>query len=389
LSTATLNGVTVTRGRLAIPAWGVWYAEVTLDDAATLEGRAELVIADLTMVGTILSGGPVEGAARYRVVGGNGGWARELEPRSYANDAGVKASTVLTDAALLATEHLDPATIPPALLKLGPAWVRPRARAGRVLEQLAPRNWYVGADGITRIGQRPTVTLDTPAARIDPDPSLEVVTLASETLAELVPGAVVDGLEAVDVEHTISAEYGLRSTLWGKRDGGSSRRLSALAKLIEELQPDRRFRGLSEYRVVTQDGERLNLQPVRVSVGMPDLSRVPVRPGIAGARAEVTLGSRVVVGFLDASPARPVVLGFEAPDGEGHVGPTVALDADSVELGAAVAEVIRNGELLTITGQLTVPIPLLPNTPTTAVITQAVTVIDPTSFGSQLSKVKA
>jgi hypothetical protein len=68
---------------------------------------------------------------------------------------------------------------------------------------------------------------------------------------------------------------------------------------------------------VTQEGERLNLQPVRVSLGMPDLLRVPVRPGVAGARADVALGSTVLVSFVNADPARPVVVGFEAPDGQG------------------------------------------------------------------------
>ena len=109
------------------------------------------------------------------------------------------------------------------------------------------------------------------------------LTLASDTIANILPGITVDGLTAIDVEHTLSLKDGLRSKLWGKSGASSaSRRLDAFRAIFDALDPDRQFRGITEYRCVTQEGERLNLQAVRVSTGMPDLGRVYVRPGISG-----------------------------------------------------------------------------------------------------------
>jgi hypothetical protein len=111
--------------------------------------------------------------------------------------------------------------------------------------------------------------------------------------------------------------------------------MTALRRIFEQLDPDRRFRAIYEYRAVSQTAERLNLQPVRVATGMPDLQVVPVRPGIPGARSNVAPGARVLVGFVDSSPARPVVIGFEDADGTGFVPQTLTLNASAeIILGA-------------------------------------------------------
>ena len=95
----TLNGHKVTDARVTIPAWGVWYADVAIDGEVALSGAATLVVADLTLSGTVLSGGPSTGRSHFRVVGGEGGWGKLLKKRSYANDAGVKLAKILGDAA--------------------------------------------------------------------------------------------------------------------------------------------------------------------------------------------------------------------------------------------------------------------------------------------------
>ena len=69
---ATLNSILATSARVYLPAWGVWYAEVDLDGEHTLTGTVSLVVADLTLVGTVLSGGPENGRSHYRVVAGKG-----------------------------------------------------------------------------------------------------------------------------------------------------------------------------------------------------------------------------------------------------------------------------------------------------------------------------
>jgi hypothetical protein len=352
---STLAGHRVTKARVHVPAWGVWYAEASLDEEAALSGRVSLVVADLTLSGTILSGGPgPKGRSSFRIAGGAGGWGRTVPARSYANDAGVKAATVLVDAATASGETIDPATLPST--RLGPAWAREIGPAARVLEQIFPAGWYVGEDGTTRIGKRPSAALKTPAVVSSVDLARGTVALAAESIASILPGVVVEGITAVDVVHEL-APGALRSTLWGAGIASTSRRLTALRRMVEQLDPHSRFRGVYEYRVATQDGERLNLQPVRVSVGMPDLQRVPVRPGLSGGRADVALGSRVLVSFVDAEPSRPVVVGFEDAEGEGFLPVKLEIDAtDELDLGAGATLTKIAGGVLGVARQTDVVI---------------------------------
>ena len=340
--TAALNNILATSARVYLPAWGVWYAEVDLDGEHTLTGAVSLVVADLTLVGTVLSGGPENGRSHYRVVAGKGGWGRTIPAKSYANDAGVKASTVLLDAADACGETILASTLPTT--RPGPAWVRDETRARATLDHIAPRGWYVGEDGVTRIGARTPGTLPANVTHGPVDLARGCVELASESIAAILPGIVVDGLTAVDVLHEVSSE-GLRSTVHGAR-GGSSRTLDAFRAILEGLDPDRAFRGQSEYRVVSRSGDRVGLEPVRVSTGMPDLSRVVSRPGLPGCKGGAAIGSRVLVAFADSSPARPYVCGYEDADGSGFVPTTLVLDASSsIKLGdGATKGVVRDGD---------------------------------------------
>jgi hypothetical protein len=342
LSQATLNGNRVTRVRVNLPAWGVWYADVSVDGEFTITGAVTLQVADLTLTGTVVSGGPSKGRSYFRVVGGAGGWGKSIPAKSYTNDAGVKTWTVLNDAAVAVGETLDALTVPSSL-RCGPGFARKGGAAKRLLEQLSPSSWYVGEDGVTRLGARPASTYSGTAARSAVDLARGTLTLASETIANLLPGVTVDGLEAVDVEHEMSPA-GLRTTIWGKQQSGTSRRLAAMREIFEQLDPNRLYRGVYEYRVVTQSGDRLNLQPVRVSTGMPDLRNVQVRPGVPGCRADVQLGSRVLVAFVDGDPGRPVVTSFEEWDGEGFDPSTLKFEAG----GQAATEHVLTVEALTV-----------------------------------------
>jgi hypothetical protein len=334
-----LAGKSITHARVHLPAFGVWWAEVSLDEEAQLSGSAALIMADLVLIGTIMSGGPgPKGRSRYRIAGGAGAWGKSVDPKSYANDAGVKASTVLTDAATACGERLDGATLPET--RLGPAFVRELGPAARVLEQVVPANWYVGEDGITRVGARPVHDLSVTVDIAKTDRARGTIELATETIATVLPGIRIDGLVAVDVMHEISPGA-VRTVIWAAGISPASRELIALRRLLQQLDPYARYRGIFEYRVVVQTKtggrEWLDLQPIRVSIGMPDLQRISVRPGIAGARADVEVGTRVLVSFVDANPARPVVVGFEEADGDGWRPARLEFDAnDAVVLGAVL-----------------------------------------------------
>jgi len=342
LSDATLNGHRCTSAYVSVPAWGLWWADVGLDVEATVTGAATLALGGVTFRGTVSSGGAANGRTRLRIVAGAGGWSRSIPKKDYANDADVKASTVLVDAASAVGETIDATTLPSS--RVGPHYVRPADLASKVLELLSPSAWYVGEDGVTRIGARASTTYKATAARENTDRAAGVVTLAPETLSGLVPGVVVDGVTAVDVLHELTAGK-LRTTIFG-RLGTTSRRLEALRKIFDQLDPTRKYRGTYEYRVVTLAGDRLNLQPVRVSTGMPDLARVPVSPGVAGAKSTLVPGARVLVAFVDATPARPMVVGHEDASGEGFLPLVAELDATTfVKLADGIRPMAATGDL--------------------------------------------
>jgi len=338
VSLALLEDVPVTRARVQLPRWGAWWADVDLAEPEELTGRVTLTLAGQTLSGTVVSGGAVDGRAAYRVVAGAGGWGREVTPQGYRSDAGVRVLTVATEAAQAVGETL--ADVPAT--RLAGHFTRRRGPASRVLHEVAPRSWHVGLDGVTRLAAWPESTYDGDAARVRVEPAVGLVELAAEELEGLVPGVVVDGTRpASDVEWELEPE---RLTVRVYYSARTTRRIDALARIVEALDPRRLYRGLAEYRVVAQLGERLLLQPVRVGAGLPDLDRVPVRPGMAGLRATVQLGSIVLVAWADSDPSRPCVVAHDAPDAPGwmplhlDLGETpvlgVARQTDAVQAGA-------------------------------------------------------
>jgi hypothetical protein len=331
MSTATLSGHRVTRARVQLPAWGCWWCECEIDEEIQLSGRVELKLADLVLVGTVVAGGPSKGSSRYRIAAGAASWGTTIPAKDYAADAGVKLRTVVADAAKAAGETLALDSVPTT--SIGSKWTRFEGPASRVLELAASEAWYVGEDGVTRLGRRARVDFTAQATRGEHDVSRGTLELQAEQIATLVPGVVVDGVEATDVQHDLDATR-LRTTIWAKAFTQNDRMLAAYSKLIEQLLPDYPYRGVFEFRVVTQEGERLNLQPVRASLGLPSLRRVRVRPGLPGCHATVTPGTVVLVQFVNADPARAVVTSFE--DAEGPAFMPIFLDlGDGPTLGVA------------------------------------------------------
>lgn len=347
MSNVTLNGNVVTHATVTIPAWRGWYADVLLSQPVELSGAVELVVADLTLSGTIIAGGTDRGVARYRIAAGAGAWGQAIAAKGYRDDAGVKHSTIIRDAAEAAGETIDLESIPTE--RTGAGYTRRSGPAAVVLHELAPENWYVGTDGVTRIGRRNGEPITVSAVREHVDLSRGKMILAADEIATILPGASIDGLEIVDVIHTVTPDE-LRTTVWGPGDVGTSRRAAVMRRLILQALPELPYRGIASYRVVTQDGERLNLQPLRVSAGLPDLVGVRVMPGVAGVRADVELGATVLVAWVDSDPSRPVVVGFEDAEGPGFGASRLDLAADSelIDSGTEAGRVVRYGDTIVV-----------------------------------------
>ncbi len=339
MSSAKLNGTACSAARVQCGDWGTWWADCTLTEPAEIAAGASvsLAFADLALSGTVVSGGAFEGRAAYRIAGGHGGWGKSLEARSYLDDSGVSASIVLDDLASDAGETI--ADLPSSLL--GPHYARLEGPASATLNALAPRAWRVDFDGVTRIGKRPATTYTGTAPRTRVDRNAAVIELATETLVGLVPGVQIDGsAPATDVEFSIDSK---RLTARIYASSRSSRALSAIERAVLAMFPELRYRGAYEFRIVSQSGERLNLQPVRSATGMPELQNVPVRPGMAGLKAQHLPGALVVVQFLDADGSRPIVSGFDDADAPGWMPLQIELGGPSALGIARLGDTVQAG----------------------------------------------
>jgi len=345
----SLAGTAATGLRLTLPAWGMWWADVTTEDDAGLSvgDTTSLDVTGIACACAVVAAGSVEGRGAYRLVGGAGGWGTPVVRRGYQDDLGVRVSTVVSDVAAKVGETLDdvPST------RLGTRFARPAGPASSVLAIVADRAWYVGLDGVTRFGARAASTYAGDAPRTRLDPAGSIVELATESIAGLVPGVSVDGSDpATDVEFSLEGD---RFTVRVYSGARTSRRVDALQQLLDALDPRRKFRAAYEYRVVTQSSDRLNLQPVRVASGMPDLSRVEVRLA-PGVKAQHMLGSTVMVAFADADPSRPFVFTGDAAGAPGWMPLGLEL-GDTPTLGVAriTDAVVAGGFAGTITSAST------------------------------------
>lgn len=324
LSGSTQTGITVTRCRVSVPAHGIWWADVECASADVLTGSVTLVIEDLTLRGTILSGGAIDVRTRYRIVGGAGGWGRTLPAKSYANGFGIKKALVVSNAAVECGETVGdvPAGIiaNDAYLHACDSFVRTEGPASNVLNELFPRGWYVDEAGVTQVGQRPSTTYKGGAPRTGGDASRGTIELAPSSLAGLLPGVIVDGVTAVDVEHVLDAKK-LRTTIWGRRpDRDGDPVVGSIRRIVDSSTAHMKYFAVWEYRVVLRHVDRYDLQCTRASSGLPDLLSVRVRPGVAGIHAKPKLGSIVTVRFINGEPSRPFIDSCDDVEAPGDMG---------------------------------------------------------------------
>lgn len=193
MSYLALNGVRVNAARLVIPYSGAWTADLELDGAVLPTGPASLVLGSSTLSGTVLSAQSVAWAnhLRVRLVGGRGGWRKAVAARAYHDDGGVRRADVLDG---LATECGETIVSAGDLTRLGVDFVRCAGTAARALDAiLGGVAWWVGLDGVTRYGTRPTATLAPLVELLDVEERGRVAVFGTED-----PGAVPIGARFVD-----------------------------------------------------------------------------------------------------------------------------------------------------------------------------------------------
>lgn len=359
MTAASLDGHRLADARVYVPRAGAWWAEVVFEEAPDVSGVATLALGGLELRCTIDAryDGTQGLQRRSRVVGGAGSWGSLLPPKTYHNDLGVRARTIAEDAAREAGEEL--ADFAPSAERVGPAYVRQAGPASRALEDvIGTAAWWVGYDGRTRIGERPTVEAEPGSYEVlDYDPAARLVTLTADDLGAVQIGSVL--AERLDAPQTVAeldvhvTPDHVRIVAWTGEGTAQRGRLAGALRRIIERSTDRRLHGLYRYRVVRMSGDRAELQAVRRAGGLPDLLPISAWPGIAGAHAELTPGAEVLVQFVEGDRTQPIVSHFAGKDGTGWAPVELVLTASSrVRLGGTVEganeRVAREGDTVRV-----------------------------------------
>lgn len=328
MSLVSVNGAGAIRAEASIPAWGIWYldAELSSDPLAAVGDTIAGDLGGVPFSGTLAAAGD-DGAGRYgvRVVGGRGGWGREVAAKAFRNDAGVGKLAALQDVARAAGETLV-ASGAYLTAKLGPHHTRRKASAFSELAHLAGTDWYVDFLGVTNTGRRPSAPYAGRGVIVDRMPAARRVRISAEEFTGLVPGAVVDGLTLGDVTIAVTPAG---ADVYADHDAPENRRIELYRAIFDYFDPRRRFRATYDARLISQSGARCDVQPLRSSSGLPALSGVPLRlpPGYG---AQLIPGAVVALAFADGDPSRPYVAA-------GDYATSPAADFLTLDLGGPVA----------------------------------------------------
>lgn len=350
-SAPSINGERITRALVHVPAVGAWWADVDLEEAPELDPAVVLRLPGLDLSGTIVPArsGTDNLERRVRVLAGAGAWGSMLPARAYHNDGQIRAATVIEDAAREAGETL--ADVAPRRAQLGIDFARAAGPAARTLELAAGgAPWWVGFDGRTRVGARPSTEVECEVLEYDPRGRL--VTLAAEDLSAVAVGSVLRS-ERLDEPQTVQGleidvqADRVRVRAWtGAQDGTSRGRLGdALRGIVQQVVGGPIF-GPRRYRVVQMSSDRVELQAVDRNAGLPDLKPISMWPGMAGLHAQLTPGSHVLVQFIDGSPAQPIITHFVGKDGGSWAPTELVLDASLIKAGLNASQFVALSNLV-------------------------------------------
>lgn len=213
-----------TEAKISMPRYGIWNADLALDgnDATSLQGQQVTIVQDgggPSLVGTCLEARTADAyeTVLARIVGGAAGLSTSLTPKAYRQ---IPASIVWGDILREAGEVGSQATDQAFLGFQFPLWVRNRATGAQLLQMLVQGAggtvWRVLADGTVWTGPEtwPTYTDDTSVV-MDSTPS-ENRMLVGPTTFGILPGSTYQGVQASYVEHVLSRQGTLRTTIWGE-----------------------------------------------------------------------------------------------------------------------------------------------------------------------------
>ncbi len=184
MSFSTLNGIRMTSVKLAIPAYGIWVADIELATAEVITSAVTMVIGNLTMVGHVYRMAAFAGSRTARVIGGYGGWRNTVPSQSYYDANGIRKSVILNDIAASVGERIN-------ITSDGvhaTTFVREEAPAQRILNQVVGTAWYIDNAGVTQLGDRPSTAIKSQYDVMKWSGNLGKVDVATEDYASWMPG---------------------------------------------------------------------------------------------------------------------------------------------------------------------------------------------------------
>lgn len=351
MTMTTIGGINVLSAEVAMPYVGIWHIDGEAGGDVQLSGAQVFEDHGVQFHGTILRSTVIGGRMKFRLVGGVGGFAKELAPahwsrptvgtliRSLLSDCGERLSATV-DASLL-TQQLD-------------QWKRNKTPASRALQAICDKRgliWRVLRDGSIWVGKEEYPATATKHVLVDEDWSAGVIEIAPEEPA-LLPGVTFRDQRIRYVVHRISPTA-LRSEAYLETPGGLLDRF--LAGVRQEIDYSRSYPA----EVVAQNADHtLQVRPFDPKVKGEGLNKVPIRTGLPGFVCRVHPGAIVSLEFEAGDPANPRasmwnngadVLDVEfVPDGAGSPGCRIG---DEIEIALPM-----NLPLMTTLGPATVTV---------------------------------
>jgi hypothetical protein len=335
----TANGIPVVSAKLTFPRIGTWVADLLVDTEQGLASSVVLEVGGLTLNGSVWRSGVAITRTQARVVGGARGLGATLKPRFYRQ---VPARIVLNDLLSEAGEKLAPSSDPALLSRTLAAWARFEAPASDCLRALVDdelvASWRVLPDGSVWVGAEQWPETSAPYTVISERPELGQVEIGcSGTL--VLPGTTIGGRRVSHAIYVVDGEN-LRGTLsLDTRSDDGDRIRVALDAIVRQRTAWTVYLGQFPAAILAQNSDgTLELKPE--DTRLPGLSRVPIRYGIPGVVAKVAAGGRVLVGFENGDPSRPVAELWDSASlvelsFAGGTKP-VARSGDTVDLGTFV-----------------------------------------------------
>ncbi len=315
MSEITVNGVRVATCSITMPYYGAWVADVDLIGAAEIANPVTLVVGDLTLAGTVVQQALFTNDRKARLVGGGGGWGNTIPAKGYSHVIGVKASTILEDAAREVGESI----VLDADRTLGLLYAREEAPAERCLHLIVGTEWWIDEAGVTQTKARASTAVVAPFTLVSRNGSLDSFDVATEFIAGWLPGRTFSCPTVPDVQ-TISSV-----TIEANNEGKVRLRVLGTSVAIERLRTNIRaiiraeIAALSygvtwEYTVAPSLGagtvSTLDVVPVEGSI-MPAITKVPLAAGL-GVVAAPLAGTRCRVRFVNGNPWQPEIVSLGA-----------------------------------------------------------------------------